>query len=137
MPPQSLVPSIPHRLALSLWPNFTLTQFLTNHGKFRFYLHKMKKTASPTCSCPDRAVQTARHLMTECSQYSRNRPAILQKLPPHMILKHHIHTASVSSLLNHILHSLQEEPEGKQAPQLPRHNDMSTDRNTQVDETCL
>jgi ribonuclease HI len=28
-----------HRLSLSLWPNFLLTKFLTNHGSFRSYLH--------------------------------------------------------------------------------------------------
>ena len=102
------ISTIPHRLSLSLWPNFTLTQFLTNHGKFRSYLHKIKKTSSPTCNCPEQAVQTARHLMTECSLFSRNRPAELHNLPPHMFLKHHIHTVSVSSFLSNILHSLLE-----------------------------
>jgi hypothetical protein len=29
------IPSIYHRLSLSLWPNFLITQFLTNHGSFR------------------------------------------------------------------------------------------------------
>jgi len=38
-----LIPSIFHRNSLSLWPNYTLTQLLTNHGCFRSYLHKMKK----------------------------------------------------------------------------------------------
>ena len=41
---KQFIPTIPHRISLFLWPNFTLTQFLTNHGKFRSYLHKMKKT---------------------------------------------------------------------------------------------
>ena len=45
------LPTIFHRLSLPLWPNFILTQFLTNHGSFRSYLHKMNKTPSPTCSC--------------------------------------------------------------------------------------
>jgi len=61
---KQFIPTIPRRLSLSLWPNFTLTHFLTNHGKFRSYLHKMKKTSSPTCNCPERAVQTSSHLMT-------------------------------------------------------------------------
>jgi len=38
------IPTIFHRLSLLLWPNFILTQFLTNHGSFRSYLHKMNKT---------------------------------------------------------------------------------------------
>jgi hypothetical protein len=33
------IPSIYHRLSLSLWPNFLITQFLTNHGSVRSYLH--------------------------------------------------------------------------------------------------
>ena len=31
------IPDIFHRLSLSLWPNYILTQFLTNHGCFRSY----------------------------------------------------------------------------------------------------
>jgi hypothetical protein len=38
------IPTIFHRISLSLWPNFLLTQFLTNHGCFRSYLHKINKT---------------------------------------------------------------------------------------------
>ena len=89
---KQFIPTIPHRLSISLWPNFNLKQFLTNHGGFRSYLHKMKKTSSPTCNCPERAVQTAKHLMTECSLFAPNRPAVLNNLPPYQILKHHIHT---------------------------------------------
>ena len=113
---KQFIPTIHHRLSLSLWPNFTLTQFLTNHGNFRSYLHRMKKTALPTCSCPERAVQMARHLITECSLFSSNHPAVLQNLPPHLILKYHVHTARVSTFLSNILHSLLGEPEGNQAP---------------------
>ena len=105
------IPTTNDRLSLSLWSNSTFTQFLTNHGKFRSYLLKMKKTSSPTCSCPEREVQMARHLVTECGLFSSNRPAVLQNLPPHLILKHHIHTVSVSSFLSNISHSLQEQLE--------------------------
>jgi ribonuclease HI len=103
------ITTIFHRLPLSLWPNFILMQFLTNHGSFQSYLHKMKKTSSPTCSCPEKAVQTAHHLMTECSLFSSERPAALRTLPPPLILKHHINTVSVTSFLRNILHSLQEQ----------------------------
>jgi hypothetical protein len=72
------IPTIFHRLSLPLWPKFILTQFLINHGSFRSYLHKMNKTPSSTCSCPDKAVQTAHHLVTECSLFSRERPTVLQ-----------------------------------------------------------
>jgi ribonuclease HI len=61
------IPTIFHRLCLPLWPNFLLTQFLTNHGSFRSYLHKMNKTPSPNCNCPEKTPQMAHHLMLECS----------------------------------------------------------------------
>jgi ribonuclease HI len=37
------IPTIFYRLPLSLWPNFILTQFLTNDVSFHSYLHKMNK----------------------------------------------------------------------------------------------
>ena len=123
---KQFIPTIHYRLSLSLWPNFILTQFLTNHGKFRAYLYKMKKKkTSPICNCPEKAIQTAGHLMTECSLFSRTRPAVLHNLPPHLILKLHIHTASVSSFLSNIFHSMSEQLEGNQAQQ-KRHVQQST-----------
>ena len=99
------IPTIFHRLPLSLWPNYILMQFLTKHGSFQSYPHKMKKkTPSPTCSCPEKAVQTAHHLMTECCLFSRERPAALRPLPTPMITKHHINTVGVTSFLRNILH---------------------------------
>ena len=56
-------PTIFHTLSLSLWPKLLLTQFLTNHGTFRSYLHKINKTPSPNSNCPEKAIHTPRHLM--------------------------------------------------------------------------
>ena len=103
------IPTIFHRLSISLWPNFILMQFLTNHGNFQSYLHRMKQTPSPTCRCPKKAVQTALHLMTECSLFSKERPTALHTNPPPIILKHDIHTVGVATFLRNILHSLQEQ----------------------------
>jgi len=106
------IPTIYHRLSLPLWPSFILTQFLSNHGSFRSNLHKMNKTPSPTCSCPEKAVQTARHLVTEYSLFSSERPAVLPTLPPPLVLKYHINTVGVSSFLRNIFHTLQEQMKG-------------------------
>ena len=38
-----IIPTIFHRLSLSLWSNVLLNQFLKNHGSFRSYLHKIKR----------------------------------------------------------------------------------------------
>jgi hypothetical protein len=104
-----LSPTIFHRLSLSLWPNFLLTQFLTNHGSFRSYLHKMNKTPSPNCSCPEKAIQKARHLKLECSLFSNDRPAALQTLPPPLVLQYHINAVGITNFLRIIFHVLQEQ----------------------------
>jgi len=106
------IPIIFHRLSLSLWPNFLLTQFLTNHGSFRSYLHKINKTPSPNCKCPEKAIQTARHLMTECSLFSKDRPVVLKSLPLPLVLKYHINTVNITSFLRNIFKALQEESQG-------------------------
>jgi hypothetical protein len=103
------IPTIFHRLPLSLWPNFLLTQFLTKHDSFRSYLHKMNKTPSANCSCPEKAIQTARHLMSECSLFSNDRPAVLQTLPPPLVLQYHINTVGITNFLRSIFHTLQEQ----------------------------
>jgi hypothetical protein len=89
-----------------------LTQFLTNHGSFRSYLHKMDKTPSPNCNFPEKAIQTARNLLLECSLFSNNRPQLLKSLPPALVLKHHINTFSITSFLRSIFSALQEESKG-------------------------
>jgi hypothetical protein len=53
------IPFIYHRLSLPLWPNFLITQFLTNHGSFRSCLHKINKLPSPHCNCPEKPIQMA------------------------------------------------------------------------------
>ena len=97
------------QLSLTLRPSFILTQFLTNRGSFRSYLHKINKRPSPICGCPEKAVQKARHLMTECSLFSSERPAVLRNLPPPLVLKHHINTVGITSFLRNIFHTLQEQ----------------------------
>jgi hypothetical protein len=82
-----------------------ITSFLV----FRSYLHKMKKTPSANCSCPEKATQTARHLMVERSLFSKDRPAVLQTLPPPLVLRYHINTVGNTSFLKIIFHTLQEQ----------------------------
>ena len=95
----------------TFWVNFILTQFLTNHGSFRSYLHKMNKTPSPTCSYPEKAVQ-----MAHCSLFSSELSTVLQTLPPPLVLKYHINTVGVTRFLRNIFHTLQEQPKGNQTP---------------------
>jgi len=103
------IPTIFHRLSLPLWPNFLLTQFLTNHGSFRSHLHKINKTPSPNCNCPEKTVQTAHHLILECSLWSKDRRSVLKSLPPPLVLQYHINTVSITSFLRRIFQALQED----------------------------
>jgi len=106
------IPTIFHRISLPLWPKFLLTQFLTNNGSFSSYLHKMNKTPSLNCNCPAKTVQTAHHLMLECSLWSKDRPSVLKSLPPHLVMQYHINTVSITSFLRRILQALQEDAPG-------------------------
>ena len=108
------IPTIFHRLSLSLWPNVFLIQFLSNHGSFRSYLHNTNKTPSPNCNCPEKTIQTARHLMIECSLFSNYRPAVLKSLPQPLVLKHPISTVSITSFLRNIFEALQAESKGNE-----------------------
>jgi len=110
------IPTIFLRLSLPLWPKFILTHFLTHRGSFPSYLHKMNKTPSPTCSCPEKAVQTAHHLMTECNLFSSERPTVRQTLPPPLVLKYHINTVGITGFLRNIFHTLQEQLKGSHTP---------------------
>ena len=96
------IPTIFHRLSFTLWPSFLLTQFLTNHSSFRSYLYKMNKT-----------VQTARHLLLECSLWSKDRPTVLKSLPPPLVLQFHITTVSITNFLRRIFQALQEDAQGQ------------------------
>jgi hypothetical protein len=95
-------------MTLTLWPNHILTQFLTNRGCFRSYLYKMKRAPTPLCNCPEKAQQTARHLMTDCTLFSKERPAVFRKLPLPQIMQYHINTVKVSRLIHNIYHMLQD-----------------------------
>ena len=100
------IPTIFHRLSLTLWPNYLLTQFLTNHGSFRSYLCKMNKTTFPYCNCPAKTVQTARHLLLECNLWSKDHPTALKSLPPPLVLQFHINTVSITKFLRRIFQAL-------------------------------
>jgi hypothetical protein len=106
------IPTVFCRLSLPLWPNFLLTQFLTNQGNFRSYFHKINKTSSPNCNCPEKAIQMGHYLMIECSLFSNDRPTVLVSLPPPLVLKYHINTVSITSFLRNIFHAIQEEFKG-------------------------
>jgi hypothetical protein len=108
------IPSILHRMTLTLWPNHILTQFLTNNGCFHLYLYKRKKASTALCSCPEKAEQMAWHLMSDCSLFSKERPAVFRKLTLPQIMQCHINMVEVSRLIKNIYHMLQEQSKSDQ-----------------------
>jgi len=106
---KTLIPSIFHRKTQTLWPNYVLKQLLTNHGCFLSYLHKRTKASSPICSCPEKQEQTALHLLTDCSIFTKFRPEVFKTLTLPQIMQHHLNTKAVSSLIDNIYRMLQQQ----------------------------
>jgi hypothetical protein len=72
----------------------------------------MNKRLSPNCSSPEKAIQTARHLLLECSIFSKDRPPVLKSLLPPLVLKYHLNIVSITRFLRSIFNALQEESTG-------------------------
>lgn len=53
--------------------NFYLTQFLTGHGYFRHYLHKMGKTTTPRCKYCGHERDDAEHTFFDCPRWDEER----------------------------------------------------------------
>ena len=77
------IPTTFHRLSLHLWPKFILTQFLTNHGSFRSYLHKTNKTPSPICAVRKRLYKRPATLW-QYAAYSQMNDQQYFKFFPHL-----------------------------------------------------
>jgi hypothetical protein len=102
------VPMSRNLVALNSW-NFLITQFLTNHGSFRLYLHKINKLPSPHCNCPEKPIQTAHHLLFNCSLLSSDRPPALKSIKPPLFLQYHLNTVGITNFLKTIFKQLQDE----------------------------
>ena len=76
----------------------------------------MEKVPTPLCTCLEKAEQTARHLMLECSILLKESPTVLQNLPPppdNEIPHKHI---DVSRFFKAIFHMLQDQSKRDQIP---------------------
>ncbi|KAF7490419.1 Putative protein in type-1 R1DM retrotransposable element [Sarcoptes scabiei] len=50
--------------------NFYTTQFLTGHGPFGEYFHKLRIIDNPSCTCDNSSMQNPSHLLLNCPHYS-------------------------------------------------------------------
>lgn len=53
--------------------NFVLSQFLTGHGKFRSYLHRIGRDTSPNCPNCMHVSETPEHILFECPNFVAER----------------------------------------------------------------
>ena len=60
--------------------NYFTTQFLSGHGLFYAYLHRIGKVATPSCLSCDGVADDALHTFFECSQWGQDRNALRQAL---------------------------------------------------------
>lgn len=74
--------------------NYYLTQFLTGHGLFGAYLHKMGKRPEPKCHC-GAANDDPLHMFFECDKWKEER----------RVLQQHIGRPSPDSIVSHMLES--------------------------------
>ncbi|KAH9516177.1 hypothetical protein DERF_006937 [Dermatophagoides farinae] len=65
-------PLVSIRSGINLSPDFILTQFLTNHGKFNQYLNRMRIKDQSSCFCGNPS-QTSLHLILECDRFAAQR----------------------------------------------------------------
>ena len=64
--------------------NFYLTQFLTGHGCFRKYLHKIGHADSPMCPMCNTTEETPRHVVFECPRFAGERTSWMSTCGSHL-----------------------------------------------------
>ena len=60
--------------------NFYITQFLSGHGCFQYFLNKIKKADSATCTHCYKGEDTTQHTFFECYKWKDNKQQLTTKL---------------------------------------------------------
>jgi len=68
---------------------FRMTQVLTGHGCFQYYLHRMGRATNPLCVQCGSAVDTAEHTLLDCVYWEPFRSRGAQAIGGHHI-QHHL-----------------------------------------------
>ncbi|KAI2795584.1 hypothetical protein BLOT_016631 [Blomia tropicalis] len=95
---REIFPTIASRLKTNISMDFVQSQFLTNHGKFNQYLHRMGIKRTNECKCG--GVQDAGHLLAECPIFYNRRPAISTNI--RKLLSQSGGIRDITSFMNHI-----------------------------------
>lgn len=97
--------------------NFHMTEFLSGHGGFREYLHRIKRAASPDCPACSQVVETPEHVLFECPRFTGERQELFKHVDPGVTPDNLIETMcreksswdAVDQMINKIMVKLQEE----------------------------
>ncbi|XP_030747688.1 uncharacterized protein LOC115876141 [Sitophilus oryzae] len=60
--------------------NYAMSQFLSGHGCFRYYLHKIKLADSPRYLYGGSDADTVEHTLLECNRWTAERRVLYKKL---------------------------------------------------------
>jgi len=105
--------------------DFHLTQFLSGHGCFGYYLCRYKKVEPPHCVDCNDPLDNAEHAIFKCDRWWRARMELEAELSVEFtaetvtttMLKSRRHWAAVAKLVHHILSIREEEERERQRGQ--------------------
>jgi hypothetical protein len=97
--------------------NFHMTEFLSGHGGFRDYLHRIGRAQSPNCPHCVQAIESPEHVFFECSRFLEGRKELYKLTGPGIRVETLIKAMcsdkatweAVSSFIYKIMSSLQEQ----------------------------
>lgn len=88
-------------------PNFAISQFLTNHGYHKEYLHRFKIISEPYCPCDKSTIQSMQHLIKNCPRFAESRnthitAANIMNIDPYNIMDIISKETTIDSFHSHI-----------------------------------
>lgn len=96
--------------------NFHMTEFLSGHGGFREYLHRIGKAVSPNCPHCVQVIESPEHVFFECPRFLEGRKELYKLVPGVKVetligamCKDKVTWDSVNSLIYKIMNSLQQQ----------------------------
>lgn len=97
--------------------NFHMTEFLSGHGGFREYLHRIGRAVSPNCTHCVQVIETPEHVFFECPRFLEDRKELHKLVGPGIRAETLIEAMCndkatwdlVNSLIYRIMNSLQQQ----------------------------
>lgn len=94
------------RYTSAVRPYFPITQFLTNHGYHKEYLHRFKITPDNICPCDKASVQSMEHLIKHCARFADSRNTHVTSSNMHNIDPYRLSEIITNEVVTDTFHSL-------------------------------